>query len=440
MLLMRRLGKPATVDFSCEVEKPKQQFLSKIVHPHVCAAPFKSTSPCCFDNILHLCRGVASCCIHQGECEVPHSSDIFVAGFSCKDFSPLSQRVPPSEKTKILQSKSGSSGPTFQGVVGHCKLNRPRAVLLENVVQVAKEDIAEKLFDTFAEFGYYGNVTIFESAHFGLPQRRVRAFFVLLLAVEFSLGPDECRALCGTILDRANMFKKNTEDLKTFLLPDDHDRVNKELQQRQGLERSDTPSGASEGVGWPGLHSNYLLKKGLTRGLAMAPTHIRSSVWYATLTGRERECLGFAVRYAMEKKWELTSVDLHPSIHRISFGYQGVLQTLVPKNITWLFNPEGLKGSQASKHSKDRLLLGWETLHLQGYDMKIIDQCDDFIPSDPLLMDLGGNAFALPILLALYLSLYSKVDFSMSKPSTSSSSRQSVDPRLLSLLAAAADD
>lgn len=33
MLLMRRLGKPAIVDFSCEVEKPKQQYLSKIIHP-----------------------------------------------------------------------------------------------------------------------------------------------------------------------------------------------------------------------------------------------------------------------------------------------------------------------------------------------------------------------------------------------------------------------
>ena len=440
MLLMRRLGKPAIVDFSCEVEKPKQEYLSKIIHPHVSSAPSKSTSPCCFDDISHLGRGAARCCIHQGACEVPFWSDFFVAGFSCKDFSTLSQKVPPGQKTTILQSKSGTSGPTFQGVVGHCQLNRPRAVMLENVTQVAKDEIADKLFDTFAECGYYGSVAIFESPDFGLPQRRARAFFLLLLAEEFKLEPDECRTLCTTILKGANMFKMKTEDLKTFLLPDNHERVVNKLQQRQLLERSHMPSGAGPGIEWPGLHTNYLLKKGLTRGLAMASTHIRSSVCYPTLTGRERECLGFAVRYGKEKKWKLASVDIHPSIPFISFGRDRVLQTLVPKHITWLFNPEGLKGSPANRHKKDRLLLGWEALHLQGYDMTILDLCSDYIPSDALLMDLGGNALALPILIALYLSLYSNVDFSAVKPSASSSSRQSVDPSLLSLLADARDD
>ena len=75
-----------------------------------------------------------------------------------------------------------------------------------------------------------------------------------------------------------------------------------------------------------------------------------------------------------------------------------------------------MQGNLFEQHEEDRLLLGWETLHLQGYDMTVLEDDDNddlsYSPSDSLLMDLGGNAFALPIIIAMLLSLYNHIDIS----------------------------
>lgn len=91
MQIMQYRGHKAAVDFSCESDTSKQQYLIKLIHPMTFS--FDRCSPCCFDDVAQLGRGAAHCCMHSGQCDVPTASDIFIAGFSCKDFSSLSQKV-----------------------------------------------------------------------------------------------------------------------------------------------------------------------------------------------------------------------------------------------------------------------------------------------------------------------------------------------------------
>ena len=91
-IIMEHAKQPALLDFSCENDKAKQRYLSAVVHPHFDPGT-TNTSPCCFDTINELGSGVAKCCTHRRSCEVPRCSDVFAAGFSCKDFSTLSNKV-----------------------------------------------------------------------------------------------------------------------------------------------------------------------------------------------------------------------------------------------------------------------------------------------------------------------------------------------------------
>ena len=135
----------------------------------------------------------------------------------------LYNKVTPGDNNNILTSDKGTSGPTFQGVTRHCKLNRPKVVVLENVPAVGKPEIVCKLWEAFAELGYYGAKRTVKSIKFSLPQSRERVFFVLMDAAAWSMEVSECEALCEAILADVELFKMDTMALTDFLLPSDLD-------------------------------------------------------------------------------------------------------------------------------------------------------------------------------------------------------------------------
>lgn len=263
------------------------------------------------------------------------------------------------------------------------------------------------MWTIFADIGYWGSLVVLDSTDFGLPQRRQRVFIVLLNANNLSITPTECVDLSQKILATTQNFKKKAPGLCDFLLDNDDIIVRQELARRK--DQKEAPSkgggGGAKEVGWPQMHRDFLAKKGLTRGLVVTPPEIRASEWFSTLGGREQECLGFAVRFSADKGWTLSTVNLAPSINMITFGRNNIAPTLVPGNLTWLFNPKGQQG-----HTGDRLLLGHETLALQGYPVRdVLERATSYTPSDVLLKDLGGNAFAMPIVQSIFVAIYINV-------------------------------
>ena len=160
----------------------------------------------------------------------------------------------------ILKSSSGTSGPTFQGVVNNVKLNRPKVVVLENVPAVGKPEIVCQLWDAFAALGYFGDMITVISTQFALPQSRERVIFFLLDAAAMSLSQEECEALCAKVLGDVKKFVSQTLPLKDFLFPRDHKRVLDQLAHRQLAHRAASDEGGT--VDWPKLHNNFLQTKG----------------------------------------------------------------------------------------------------------------------------------------------------------------------------------
>ena len=401
--LMQHLGHPTLLDYSCENDARKQRFIVSVVHPFTSTSPSGSGggSPCCFDDICYLAQGMASCCVHSGRCEVKSGSHIFVTGFSCKDFSKLSNKVLATARANILREVVGSSGTTFAGVVGVASTRRPRIILLENVDNIIKSGADETLWDCFASLSYFGEVRVLNSMEFGIPQNRSRAFFLLLDANFFGLDQTATEGLAAQILKDIDLFQMKTLKLGSFLLNSSNLYLQGELQKR--IDHPPSEAGSAD-VEWPRFHRGFLERKGLTRALVVPPPAVRTSRWFSTLNPRAQEALGFGLRHGSEKNLNLCSIDIGPSINMITFGKEGMLPTVVPRNITWLVSK--------NERWNNRLMLGYEALALQGFPVQDILHQKEFEPSDNLLNDLGGNAFCLPIVMAIFAAIYLNVDTS----------------------------
>lgn len=93
--------------------------------------------------------------------------DLFCAGFPCQPFSIIGNR----------QGFDDIRGTLFFEIVRILKVKRPRAILLENVKQLATIDQGRtmaRIIDALEELGYYVSHRILDARDFGLPQKRER--------------------------------------------------------------------------------------------------------------------------------------------------------------------------------------------------------------------------------------------------------------------------
>jgi DNA (cytosine-5)-methyltransferase 1 len=98
--------------------------------------------------------------------------DLLLGGFPCQSFSLLGKKLGlEDERGKILFS-----------IDKVLKAKQPRFIVLENVRNIIKHDegnTLEKILTFFKEHKYsYVNYVLLDSQNFGLPQKRVRIFFV----------------------------------------------------------------------------------------------------------------------------------------------------------------------------------------------------------------------------------------------------------------------
>ena len=121
----------------------------------------------------------------------------------------------------------------------------------------------------------------------------------------------------------------------------------------------------------------------------IAPTTVRSSEWYNTLTERQRVVLG----HAYNNQPQLQLVDVSQSLNReFTSSSPTECSTIIPNSIIW---SAGLA----------RPLVGPELLKLQGMGDEVIEvACKTELVSDQQMCDLAGNAFTGFVFAAVAIS------------------------------------
>lgn len=100
--------------------------------------------------------------------------DLLCAGFPCQPFSIIGSR----------QGFADPRGTLFFEIARIIREKKPKAVLLENVKQLASINKGETLYniiDSLEQLGYYVNYKILNALDFGVPQKRERILIVATL-------------------------------------------------------------------------------------------------------------------------------------------------------------------------------------------------------------------------------------------------------------------
>jgi DNA (cytosine-5)-methyltransferase 1 len=102
--------------------------------------------------------------------ELP-SSDVFVGGFPCQDFSSCGYK----------KGFAGDRGRLYRVMVDYLTAHQPQVVVAENVPHLARMhqgNLLREIVADFSEAGYKMDVWILNAPDFGLPQSRTRVFLI----------------------------------------------------------------------------------------------------------------------------------------------------------------------------------------------------------------------------------------------------------------------
>ena len=133
-------------NYSAEWESAKRDWIRAETSPtHV------------FKDIFDITRATAhcfvkNCRINVGQCCHSVSTDIFLAGFSCKSVSALSNDA-ETRRTSI-SDYNGTTGLTFWGVVMVLSMTRPLCFVLENVEGLMRHGMHLLVVEKLVSLGY----------------------------------------------------------------------------------------------------------------------------------------------------------------------------------------------------------------------------------------------------------------------------------------------
>lgn len=110
--------------------------------------------------------------------------DVLCAGFPCQPFSIIGRR----------QAFSDPRGALFFEILKFVRIKRPRAVVLENVKQLATVDggrVLQRIRDGLEKLRYAVDFRVLNALDFGLPQKRERTIIVALQSHQPYQWPEE---------------------------------------------------------------------------------------------------------------------------------------------------------------------------------------------------------------------------------------------------------
>eukprot|EP00438_Fugacium_kawagutii_P001081 Skav236104 [mRNA] locus=scaffold1166:290060:291565:+ [translate_table: standard] len=373
-----------------------------------------AASPCLFVDICDLGQDMADCATHGQKCPVPQV-DFLVLGTSCKDMSRANPFQQKDAAVLSQQASRGGSAQTFHGMLSYLQSKCPPLVLFENVdamddskgTELSNMDIF--LAETSAR-GYDSQVCMTDAAEFGCSARRRRVYVLLVRTavnplLDFTTRPLTAvfatfRALllgclrggpCVTQI----LFKGSSEPVKAELGL----RLDKRAKQKE-KEAEKKQATAAPPQTWVEQHMQFAQDQRLRWGQAVA-VRLAANEWYQTLGDREKDALSLLQQCTPSIAFR----DLSQSITRINSNTwkqdasKHVMSTVLPKMALWC-------------EAQGRLVLGREALLMQGFPvqpflqilaerMEAMPLAQQWFPSEGLMMDLAGNAMALPVVLAM---------------------------------------
>ena len=346
-MLFRSLGGTPYLSHSCEMIGFKREHLMQTVHTAV-----QAERACCFHEFGELSRGMALCVVHNQLCRVDFSAYLAVIGYSCKDMSSLKH----GSKKDVLASRTGSSGSTCQHLIAYLHAAKSKVVILENVPEMAKEEHQSENVRYLAEAaraaGYELCTRLLDAQEFMLPQRRKRAWTVLLQKEALGLSSAESQRVLHAIFQTVEKLQTRPIAAKKLLLKTGDGALEAELRRRQVNQCE-----GNHFESYQELHQAFMSSKGVSWAQLRAPPSTEMSAWFQLCPQREKEIIAFAMTY----KPDLTSVDCSQRIDRCTMTVKGILPTITPNAKHSLV----VSQAWAADPSTD-LSWGWRASHFRG--------------------------------------------------------------------------
>ena len=381
---------------------------------HSGSASHAAASPCLFVDICELGGDVADCAAHGQKCPLPQV-DLLVLGTSCKDMSRANPCQHKDSAVLSQQVSRGGSAQTFRGMLSYLQSKCPPLVLFENVdamddskgTDMNNMDIF--LAETSAR-GYESQVRMTDAAEFGCSARRRRIYVLLVRTavnplLDFTTRPLTAafatfRALllgclrggpCVTQI----LFQESSEPVQLELGL----RLDKRAKQRE--KDAEKKQGApAPPQSWVEQHMQFAQNHRVRWGQAV-PAKLAANQWYQTLGDREQDALSLLQQctpYIVFRDLSQSIVRGNSNTWRQDSS-KHVMSTVLPRMVLWC-------------EAQNRLVLGREALLMQGFPvqpflqilaarMETMPLAQQWHPSEALMMDLAGNAMALPVVLAM---------------------------------------
>lgn len=136
----------------------------------------------------------------------PHELDLLVGGPPCQGFS---KNVP--RKNRFLEDPKNL---LVQSFLDYCEALRPKMILMENVAEMKNgfgEAYSQEIMKRLAEYGYTVTAMVLNSADYGIPQRRKRAFFMAnRFGIKFTIPEPTHKQYDKKIIKIQSLFDENS--------------------------------------------------------------------------------------------------------------------------------------------------------------------------------------------------------------------------------------
>lgn len=142
--------------------------------------------------------------------------DVIIGGPPCQGFS---------NANKNYVELDDSRNKLFFEFVKFVDIARPTVVVIENVPQIITKDggyAKERITEIFTSRGYSVTNTILDASEYGIPQKRLRNFFIVTRGVPFdtkSIKKDPVRVTVKEAIEELYPFERGTEEIIELHLP-----------------------------------------------------------------------------------------------------------------------------------------------------------------------------------------------------------------------------
>lgn len=359
----------------------------------------------------------------DSESALPTDLSIYSFGFSCKDLSNLNN-VTSSWKDDCLESGQGTTGATWQGNLTVAEKTRPWLLLMENVPSSRRGNNYATMCRDLSSLGYALYDRQLNSADFGLPQSRERAWFLGIRKdlLAHSFDQSDFNELVDTMKITSHL------PLSRFLLSPDHpyllevqaerravvekraiakekaqSKSKKQAKRKAKAKAQQSPaaeaatSAAKEkarrgsGLKWICDHWKARRMMNIPPSGALPPAHVSDAACHNSMTPREAD-LWHMCNQGPELPNGQPTVELkHNALRVVSLNEhkskskrrEGSTSCLLPTS-KLLVRPPSVP--------RARFLLGLEALSIQGIDQHWL--ATDRVASDAEYLNLAGNAFS----------------------------------------------